>query len=82
MDASTYTHDFWRSKASSLRFRTQHFIDGEYVPSADGRTFPSVNPATGITIAEVRQRRKDALARRSPEERKPRGPLRRRPAAS
>ncbi|MCB1447650.1 MAG: aldehyde dehydrogenase family protein, partial [Rhizobiaceae bacterium] len=53
MDASTYTHDFWRSKASSLRFRTQHFIDGEYVPSADGRTFPSVNPATGITIAEV-----------------------------
>ena len=33
-------------------------------------------------IAEVRQRRKDALARRSPEERKPRGPLRRRPAAS
>lgn len=36
----------------------------------------------GITIAEVRQRRKDALARRSPEERKPRGPLRRRSAAS
>ncbi|MDR6759145.1 gamma-glutamyl-gamma-aminobutyraldehyde dehydrogenase [Mycoplana sp. BE70] len=53
MDASTYTHDFWRSKASSLKFRTQHFIDGQYVASADGRTFPSINPATGSTITEV-----------------------------
>lgn len=53
MDASTYTLDFWRGKAASLRFRTQHFIDGAYVPSANGLTFPSINPATGETIAEV-----------------------------
>ncbi len=53
MDASTYTHDFWRGKAAALTFRTEHFIDGAYVPSADGRTFPSINPATGQTIAEV-----------------------------
>ncbi|MFT4161248.1 aldehyde dehydrogenase [Shinella sp.] len=53
MDASTYTLDFWRSKASGLKFRTQHFIDGAYVASADGRTYPTINPATGATIAEV-----------------------------
>ncbi|MER9856353.1 MULTISPECIES: aldehyde dehydrogenase [unclassified Mesorhizobium] len=53
MDASTYTHDFWRTKAGSLKFRTQHFIDGAYVGSVDGRTFPTINPATGDTIAEV-----------------------------
>lgn len=53
MDASTYTLDFWRGKASSLRFRTRHFIDGAYVPSASGLTFPSINPATGETIVEV-----------------------------
>jgi gamma-glutamyl-gamma-aminobutyraldehyde dehydrogenase len=53
MDASTYTHDFWRSKASSLKLRTQHFIDGAYVASADGRTFPTINPATGQAIADV-----------------------------
>lgn len=53
MDASTYTRDFWRSKAGSLTFRTQHFIDGAYVASTDGRTFPTINPATGETITEV-----------------------------
>lgn len=53
MDASTYTRDFWQAKAAALKFRTQHFIDGTYVPSADGRTFPSINPANGETIAEV-----------------------------
>lgn len=53
MDASTYTHDFWRGKVSALKFRTQHFIDGAYVASADGRTFPSINPATGETIIDV-----------------------------
>jgi acyl-CoA reductase-like NAD-dependent aldehyde dehydrogenase len=53
MDASTYTRDFWQAKAAALKFRTQHFIDGTYVPSADGCTFPSINPANGETIAEV-----------------------------
>lgn len=53
MDASTYTHDFWRNKAAALKFRTEHFIDGAYVASTDGRTFPSINPATGETIIDV-----------------------------
>ncbi|QRM57317.1 aldehyde dehydrogenase [Sinorhizobium sp. BG8] len=53
MDSSTYTRDFWHGKASELKFRTNHFIDGAYVPSADGKTFPTINPATGTTIASV-----------------------------
>lgn len=53
MDASTYTRDFWHTKAKSLIFRTLHFIDGAYVPSADGRTFNTINPATGEVLAEV-----------------------------
>lgn len=53
MDTQTYTRDFWRSKAGSLKYRVNHFIDGAYVPSSDGRTFPTINPATGEVIAEV-----------------------------
>jgi gamma-glutamyl-gamma-aminobutyraldehyde dehydrogenase len=32
---------------------TQAFIGGDYVDAAEGATFPSVNPATGETLAEV-----------------------------
>ena len=53
MDTQTYTRDFWHTKAGSLKYRVNHFIDGAYVPSADGRTFPTINPATGQAIAEV-----------------------------
>ena len=53
MDSATYTRDFWHGKARALKFRTEHFIGGEYVRSADGRTYPTINPATGATIAEV-----------------------------
>lgn len=53
MDASAYSFEFWRTKAKTLKYRTQHFIDGAYVASADGRTFPSINPATGETITEI-----------------------------
>ena len=53
MDASTYTKDFWQGKAGSLKFRTRHFIDGGYQDSADKRTFATINPATGETLAEV-----------------------------
>lgn len=48
-----YTLDFWMAKAAGLRLRTEHFIDGAYLPSADGRRFPTINPATGETITEV-----------------------------
>jgi acyl-CoA reductase-like NAD-dependent aldehyde dehydrogenase len=33
--------------------RTQAFIDGRFVPAADGRTFPDVSPREGRVIAEV-----------------------------
>ncbi len=48
-----YTLDFWMAKAAGLKLRTEHFIDGAYLPSADGRRFPTINPATGETITEV-----------------------------
>ena len=30
-----------------------HFIGGRYVPAISGKTFPVVNPATGIQVAEA-----------------------------
>lgn len=38
-----------------LRFRTQAFIDGRFVAAASGRTYSSVNPATGELLTEVAQ---------------------------
>jgi len=43
----------FRSAAASLVPETRAFIDGRYVPAASGRTFATVNPATGRVIAEV-----------------------------
>jgi gamma-glutamyl-gamma-aminobutyraldehyde dehydrogenase len=43
----------WIDKASSIRFRDKAFIDGKFVDACSGRTFASVNPATGETLAEV-----------------------------
>jgi aldehyde dehydrogenase (NAD+) len=31
----------------------QHFIGGQWRPSASGKTFPTINPATGATICQV-----------------------------
>lgn len=31
----------------------RHFIDGNYVPSLDGKTFDNINPATGKVIGKV-----------------------------
>ena len=43
----------WQAAAARLRFRDQLWIDGKPVPAADGRRFPSVNPANGRILAEV-----------------------------
>jgi gamma-glutamyl-gamma-aminobutyraldehyde dehydrogenase len=43
----------WRHRASSLRFETRHFIDGDFVDSIEGDRFPVINPATGETLCEV-----------------------------
>ncbi|WP_322418193.1 aldehyde dehydrogenase [Mesorhizobium huakuii] len=47
------SHKDWIGKASAIRFRDRAFIDGKTVPARSGRTFASINPATGETLAEV-----------------------------
>ena len=39
--------------AETLSFSGNAFIDGAFRPAASGRTFPTVNPATGKVLAEV-----------------------------
>ncbi|BAV51329.1 aldehyde dehydrogenase [Mesorhizobium loti] len=50
---SELSHKDWIGKASAIRFRDKAFIDGKTVPARSGRTFASINPATGETLAEV-----------------------------
>lgn len=53
MRMSELSHKDWICKASAIRFRDRAFIDGKTVPARSGRTFASINPATGETLAEV-----------------------------
>ena len=39
--------------ATVARTKLQNFIDGKFVPAADGATEEVVNPANGETIAEM-----------------------------
>ncbi len=39
--------------AAKLKPETRHFIDGKFVASKKGKTFQTINPATGEVIAEV-----------------------------
>ena len=48
-----HTHVEWQQRAAALQFEGRAFIDGEYVKSSDGRSFPCINPATGATLVEV-----------------------------
>ncbi|MEW2911284.1 aldehyde dehydrogenase [Leisingera sp. JC11] len=48
-----YTYDDWKSRAAALTFRGQAFIDGKFTDAASGKTFASVNPATGEVLAHV-----------------------------
>ena len=43
----------YHAMADSLQFPTQAFIDGRFVPALSGKTFTTINPATGATIAQV-----------------------------
>lgn len=43
----------WQSHAAALQFRTKAFIDGEFVDALSGKTFATINPATGETIAQI-----------------------------
>lgn len=49
----TKTASEWRVLAAQLSIRSLAFIDGRYLPAADGRTFATVNPATGEKIADI-----------------------------
>lgn len=40
-----------------------HFIDGKFVPSANGRTFLNINPATGEVLGEVAEGGKEEVDR-------------------
>src|SRR6266704_118767 len=43
----------WHERARTLDIRTKAFINGNYVDSASGATFDSVNPGTGKLLARV-----------------------------
>lgn len=47
------TEDRWRDVARGLRPEGRAFIDGEYRAARDGGMFPSVNPATDLTVTMV-----------------------------
>ncbi|MEZ5841557.1 MAG: aldehyde dehydrogenase [Hyphomicrobiales bacterium] len=47
------TADDWRARAASLDIRTRAFINGRHVDALSGKTFETVNPATGKTLAMV-----------------------------
>jgi len=47
------TRDEYKALAAKLTLPTNAFIDGSYRPAGSGKTFSSVNPATGEALAEV-----------------------------
>ncbi|WP_434053904.1 MAG: aldehyde dehydrogenase [Roseibium sp.] len=47
------THEEYRALAANLVLPTSAFIDGSYRPAQSGKTFATVNPATGETLAEI-----------------------------
>ena len=48
-----YTHEDWKTRAAALTIKGQAFIDGQFVNAASGKTFDSINPATGDVLAQV-----------------------------
>jgi len=43
----------WQRVADSVSFRTRIFVDGSFRDALDGRTTPTVDPATGRVLARV-----------------------------
>ncbi len=52
MSAALSVND-WKSRAQTLSFRSQTFINGRYADAASGKTFECVNPATGRVLTAV-----------------------------
>jgi gamma-glutamyl-gamma-aminobutyraldehyde dehydrogenase len=46
-------HIDFKAAAMALKFETRAFIDGQFVEAASGKTFPTINPATGEVITHV-----------------------------
>lgn len=46
-------HPYWTDVARMVQIETRAFINGDYVPAADGRTFECINPATGALLGHV-----------------------------
>ncbi|MEM7345056.1 MAG: aldehyde dehydrogenase [Chloroflexota bacterium] len=47
------THQEYLSIAQSLNLPNNSFVDGSFRPAKSGNTFPTINPATGETLAEM-----------------------------
>lgn len=43
----------WRARAAALPLHGQAFVGGRYVAALSGRTFDSVNPATGKVLTQI-----------------------------
>ncbi|MEX0303431.1 MAG: aldehyde dehydrogenase [Leisingera sp.] len=50
---SLLTHDEYKSIAAGLDLPTAAFIDGKFCPAASGKTFETLNPATGEKLADI-----------------------------
>jgi 4-(gamma-glutamylamino)butanal dehydrogenase len=50
---SLLTHDEYAAIAAGLNPPTQAFINGAFRPAISGKTFETINPATGATLAQV-----------------------------
>ena len=46
-------HAYWRRRAAEVTPRAQAYIGGKFTAARSGTTFPTVNPATGLLIADV-----------------------------
>jgi len=55
MDHQTFkmSHSDWLKRAASTRIEGRAFIDGSYVDAGSGKTFQTINPATGQSLAEI-----------------------------
>ncbi|KEJ89251.1 aldehyde dehydrogenase [Sulfitobacter donghicola] len=47
------TREEYGALAADMGFATQAFVDGGYRPAASGKTFATINPATGEELAQV-----------------------------
>jgi len=50
---SLLTTEEYKAIAATLSFPTQAFIDGHFRPAISGKTFETLNPATGEVLAQV-----------------------------